>query len=123
MITNIYKTIYFSFLIIFFLYYLREPYLNEDDYEKNPSLKPQKVEIDLGLTAFANARKYYDERRQASLKEKKTIEASSKALKNAEKKTKETLKEASKIASINKARKVYWYAHFANILLYLFLRY
>lgn len=47
-------------------------------------------------------------KRGASKKEQKTVEASSKALKSAERKTKQTLKEVQTVASINKARKTYW---------------
>ena len=47
-------------------------------------------------------------RRTAGKKEQKTIDASKKALKQVEKKTKEKLKEVAVTASINKARKTYW---------------
>lgn len=70
------------------------------------------VDIDLDLTAFANARKYYDQKRSAAKKQQKTIESQSKALKSAEKKTKQTLKEVQTITNINKARKVYWFEKF-----------
>ena len=48
----------------------------------------------------------------AAQKEQRTVEASSKALKSAEKKTKQTLKEVQTIATINKARKTYWFEKF-----------
>lgn len=51
---------------------------------------------------------YYTKKRQAATKEQRTVEASKKALKSAEKKTKETLKEVATTTSIRKARKVYW---------------
>lgn len=87
----------------------------EDDEEENieeMSLKPMVVDIDLGLTAFKNARQYYDMKRTAAKKQQKTIESQSKAFKSAERKTKQTLKEAQVIHSINKARKVYWFEKF-----------
>ncbi|CAH1790707.1 unnamed protein product [Owenia fusiformis] len=92
---------------------LKDPYLDSDE-EGDPetTLKPMRIDIDLALSAYANARKYFDKKRFAAKKEQKTIEASTKALKNAEKKTKETLKEVSTIATINKARKVYWFEKF-----------
>merc|ERR1719347_921919 len=100
---------------------LNDPYahLNQDyeddsdedfDSEKGPS--ELMVEIDLGLTAQANARKYFVQKKSAAVKERKTVESGSVALKSAEKKTKEHLKEMSKIATINKARKVYWFEKF-----------
>ncbi|XP_078672293.1 ribosome quality control complex subunit NEMF-like isoform X3 [Branchiostoma floridae x Branchiostoma belcheri] len=74
--------------------------------------RPMKVDIDLALSAYANAKKYYDQKRHAAKKEQKTIDASEKAVKNAERKTKETLKEVSTVTKINKARKTYWFEKF-----------
>uniref|UniRef100_F6TDD6 Ribosome quality control complex subunit NEMF n=1 Tax=Ciona intestinalis TaxID=7719 RepID=F6TDD6_CIOIN len=74
--------------------------------------KPTKIEIDLSLSAYANARKYYGRKRNAAKKEQKTIDASTKAFKSAEKKTKQTLKEAAAVRNILKARKVYWFEKF-----------
>uniref|UniRef100_A0A182JMM1 NFACT RNA-binding domain-containing protein n=1 Tax=Anopheles atroparvus TaxID=41427 RepID=A0A182JMM1_ANOAO len=81
----------------------------EDDEEK---LEPTVVDVDLALTAFANARRYYDQRRFAARKEQKTIESSSKALKNAERKTIQTLKDVRTQTTISKVRKVYWFEKF-----------
>ncbi|XP_053671218.1 ribosome quality control complex subunit NEMF homolog [Anopheles nili] len=81
----------------------------EDDEEK---LEPMVVDVDLALTAFANARRYYDQRRFAARKEQKTIESSSKALKNAERKTIQTLKDVRTQTTISKVRKVYWFEKF-----------
>lgn len=81
----------------------------EDDEEK---LEPMVVDVDLALTAFANARRFYDQRRYAARKEQKTIESSSKALKNAEKKTMQTLKDVRTQTTISKVRKVYWFEKF-----------
>ena len=53
------------------------------------------MEIDVELSAHANSRRYFDHRRQASEKESKTVDSSAKALKNAEKKTKQVLREVS----------------------------
>ncbi|XP_066142754.1 ribosome quality control complex subunit NEMF homolog [Euwallacea fornicatus] len=81
---------------------------NEDD-DKIPSMV---VDLDLDLTAFANARRYYDQKRTAAKKQQKTIESHTKALKSAERKTKQTLKDVQTITNINKARKVYWFEKF-----------
>ncbi|XP_058812373.1 ribosome quality control complex subunit NEMF homolog [Topomyia yanbarensis] len=81
----------------------------EDDEDR---LEPMVVDVDLAMTAFANARRYYDQRRYAARKEQKTIESSSKALKNAEKKTIQTLKDVRTQTTISKARKVYWFEKF-----------
>ncbi|XP_055625255.1 ribosome quality control complex subunit NEMF homolog [Toxorhynchites rutilus septentrionalis] len=85
---------------------------NEDREDDEGKLEPMVVDVDLALTAFANARRYYDQRRHAARKEQKTIESSSKALKNAEKKTIQTLKDVRTQTTISKARKVYWFEKF-----------
>ncbi|XP_068436345.1 ribosome quality control complex subunit NEMF [Clinocottus analis] len=74
--------------------------------------KPTLVDVDLGLSAYANAKKYYDFKRSAEKKEHKTIEAAGKAMKSAEKKTQQTLKEVQTVTTIQKARKVYWFEKF-----------
>ncbi|XP_036341726.1 LOW QUALITY PROTEIN: nuclear export mediator factor NEMF homolog [Rhagoletis pomonella] len=82
---------------------------NNDDSDGLPTLI---VDVDLALSAWANARKYYDLKRYAAKKEQKTIDASQKALKSAERKTQQTLKEVRIISTISKARKVYWFEKF-----------
>ncbi|CAL8285252.1 unnamed protein product [Lota lota] len=74
--------------------------------------KPMLVDVDLSLSAYANAKKYYDHKRTAAKKEQKTVEAAQKAFKSAEKKTKKTLKEVQTVTTIQKARKVYWFEKF-----------
>ncbi|XP_040916388.1 nuclear export mediator factor NEMF-like [Toxotes jaculatrix] len=115
---------------------LKNPYITEEDLdeeEKNDVIeekgkknknkdkgqnkklqrnKPMLVDVDLGLSAYANAKKYYDSKRSAEKKEQKTIEAADKAMKSAEKKTQQTLKEVQTVTTIQKARKVYWFEKF-----------
>lgn len=74
--------------------------------------KPMLVDLDLNLSAYANAKKFYDHKRTAAKKEQKTVEAAHKAFKSAEKKTKQTLKEVQTVTTIQKARKVYWFEKF-----------
>uniref|UniRef100_A0A8C2T320 Ribosome quality control complex subunit NEMF n=1 Tax=Coturnix japonica TaxID=93934 RepID=A0A8C2T320_COTJA len=74
--------------------------------------KPSLVDVDLSLSAYANAKKYYDHKRHAAKKTQKTVEAAEKAFKSAEKKTKQTLKEVQTVTTIQKARKVYWFEKF-----------
>jgi len=94
--------------------HLNEDYEDDTDDGSQKSVAPSElmVEIDLDLTAQANARKYFVQKKSAAVKERKTVESGSVALKSAEKKTKQHLKEMSKIATINKARKVYWFEKF-----------
>lgn len=89
---------------------LNDPY--EDSEDDEPELKPMTVDIDLAHSAYSNATRYYDQKRSAAKKQQKTIESQGKALKSAERKTKQTLKEVQAIHSINKARKVYWFEKF-----------
>ncbi|XP_029454231.1 nuclear export mediator factor NEMF isoform X2 [Rhinatrema bivittatum] len=77
--------------------------------EKN---QPLLIDIDLSMSAYANAKKYYDHKRHAAKKTQKTVEAAEKAFKSAEKKTKQTLKEVQTVTTIQKARKVYWFEKF-----------
>ncbi|XP_033115879.1 nuclear export mediator factor NEMF-like isoform X2 [Anneissia japonica] len=98
---------------------LRDPFdvIDEDDEtgegERNvPSSKPMKIDIDLGISAYANARKYFDLKKHSKMKETRTVESSSKAIKSAERKTKQALKEVATVTSIKKARKTYWFEKF-----------
>lgn len=90
-----------------------------------------KVDVDISATAYANARKYYDQKKSTALKHEKTIAASSKvkgkhtqliqmlnfpifmqAMKSAERKIKKDLKETRITTSINKIRKPFWFEKF-----------
>nr|XP_023684122.1 nuclear export mediator factor NEMF isoform X1 [Paramormyrops kingsleyae] len=83
--------------------------IQKNKFQKN---KAMMVDVDLSLSAYANAKKYYDHKRNAAKKEQKTVEAAEKAFKSAEKKTKQTLKEVQTVVTIQKARKVYWFEKF-----------
>nr|XP_019953624.1 PREDICTED: nuclear export mediator factor NEMF isoform X1 [Paralichthys olivaceus] len=115
---------------------LKNPYISEEDQEEEEKIKvveekgkknknkdkgqskklqknkPMLVDVDLGLSAYANAKRYYDYKRTAEKKEQKTMEAVGKAMKSAEKKTQQTLKEVQTVTTIQKARKVYWFEKF-----------
>ncbi|KAF0296435.1 Nuclear export mediator factor Nemf [Amphibalanus amphitrite] len=80
--------------------------------DQSSHIRPMLVDIDLDLSALANATRYFGQKRTAAKKQQKTIESSFKAMKSAEQKTKQTLKEAATIASINKARRVHWFERF-----------
>ncbi|KAG1651557.1 Nuclear export mediator factor NEMF [Nymphon striatum] len=92
-----------------FVMLLGDPYEND---EKDNKVKKTLVEIDLDSTAYANARGYYDQKKYAFKKENKTVEASQKALKSAERKTKQKLKEVNVAATINRTRKTFWFEKF-----------
>merc|ERR1719167_2000665 len=84
----------------------------DDDDDENVHAQEILVDLDLGLSAQANARQYFVQKKSAAVKEKKTVESGSVALKSAEKKTKQQLKERSKIESIKKSRKFFWFEKF-----------
>lgn len=50
----------------------------EDERSKSGHKAVSKVDVDIYLTAFANARKYYDQKRATAAKHEKTIAASEK---------------------------------------------
>ena len=54
------------------------------------------VDIDLGLSPWSNARQYYDQKKTAAVKEKKTIQSSARALKSTERKINADLKKGLK---------------------------
>uniref|UniRef100_A0A3Q2QMM5 Ribosome quality control complex subunit NEMF n=1 Tax=Fundulus heteroclitus TaxID=8078 RepID=A0A3Q2QMM5_FUNHE len=116
---------------------LKNPYVSDEDQEEEEEIKVVEeekgkksrnkdkgqdkklqrskvmlVDVDLGLSAYANAKRYYDHKRSAEKKEQKTMEAAGKAMKSAEKKTHQTLKEVQTVTTIQKARKVYWFEKF-----------
>ncbi|XP_022096667.1 nuclear export mediator factor NEMF-like [Acanthaster planci] len=102
---------------------LRDPYEDqqeEDESLEEPAKKQKKkkkdkanyIDIDLGLSAYANARRFYEQKKFAKKKEQRTVDASEKAIKSAEKKTKQALKDVATVASINKTRKTYWFEKF-----------
>ncbi|XP_030069934.1 ribosome quality control complex subunit NEMF isoform X2 [Microcaecilia unicolor] len=85
---------------------------NRQQQKKPEKNQPLLIDIDLNLSAYANAKKYYDHKRYAAKKTQKTVEAAEKAFKSAEKKTKQTLKEVQTATTIQKARKVFWFEKF-----------
>lgn len=72
------------------------------------------IDIDLGLSPWANATQYYEQKKVAAVKEKKTIESSTKALKSQEKKVAEDLKRSLKQEKqvLRPARKPFWFEKF-----------
>ncbi|KAJ8044952.1 Nuclear export mediator factor Nemf [Holothuria leucospilota] len=96
---------------------LQNPYHEFDsdeseNEEEEVRSKPMRVDIDLGLSAYANARRYFDLKKHSKKKEQKTVDAAEKAIKSAEKKTKQALKDVAVVTKINKTRKTYWFEKF-----------
>ncbi|KAF9923082.1 hypothetical protein FBU30_006797 [Linnemannia zychae] len=105
---------------------LSDPYEEEDEEQTEDQDDDQEVEdrhqpkakstvlvdLDIYLTAFANARKYYDVKKQSAIKQEKTLAHASKAFKSAEKKIRQQLQEVKITTSIQRARKPYWFEKF-----------
>ncbi|KAL4272704.1 hypothetical protein GQ457_13G023440 [Hibiscus cannabinus] len=81
-----------------------------DDDEK--TLPADKVEVDLALSAHANARRWYEMKKKQENKQEKTIVAHEKAFKAAERKTRLQLSQEKTVATITHMRKVHWFEKF-----------
>ncbi|XP_038702775.1 nuclear export mediator factor NEMF isoform X2 [Tripterygium wilfordii] len=81
-----------------------------DDEEK--TLPADKVEVDLALSAHANARRWYEQKKKQESKEEKTVKAHEKAFKAAERKTRLQLSQEKTVATISHMRKVHWFEKF-----------
>ncbi|KAF1838412.1 hypothetical protein BDW02DRAFT_413874 [Decorospora gaudefroyi] len=94
---------------------------DEDDNPKKkaPPVKiaaqPQlAIDIDLGLSAWANSTEYFDQKKTAAGKEDRTLQASTRALKSHEKKVAEDLKKGLKQEKevLRPVRKQQWFEKF-----------
>ncbi|KAJ5151244.1 uncharacterized protein N7482_010496 [Penicillium canariense] len=72
------------------------------------------IDIDLGQTPWANASQYYDQKKQASEKQQRTAQSSTKALKSHEKKVTADLKKSLKQEKqvLRQARVPFWFEKF-----------
>lgn len=92
---------------------------SEDEAPKKPKTKKieattLKIDINLGITPWANSREYYEQRRSAAVKEEKTLQSSSKALKSTEQKIAQDLKKGLKQekAVLRPVRQQMWFEKF-----------
>ncbi|TPX67686.1 hypothetical protein SpCBS45565_g03554 [Spizellomyces sp. 'palustris'] len=92
-----------------------------DDEEREAIVAPRsdekerriKVDLDIYSSAYANARRYYDTKKTAAVKQDKTMQAAEKALKSAERKIEQDLKATQQTAPvITKMRKPFWFEKF-----------
>jgi predicted ribosome quality control (RQC) complex YloA/Tae2 family protein len=81
---------------------------DEDNYDKAAEV----IDIDIGLSAYANARFYYDRKKQAIEKNEKTRAASAAALQSAEIKAKASMHDVKKLKSVTALRKPFWFEKF-----------
>ncbi|KAJ0036069.1 hypothetical protein Pint_24282 [Pistacia integerrima] len=82
--------------------------MNDDE----KTLPVEKVEVDLALSAHANARRWYELKKKQESKQEKTITAHEKAFKAAEKKTRLQVLQEKTVATISHMRKVHWFEKF-----------
>ncbi|KAJ5187815.1 hypothetical protein N7449_010809 [Penicillium cf. viridicatum] len=90
---------------------------NEAEQETGRAERESKlltIDIDLGLSPWANASQYYDQKKQASEKEQRTTQSSTKALKSHEKKVTTDLKRGLKKEKqvLRQARTPFWFEKF-----------
>ncbi|KAG0521245.1 hypothetical protein BDA96_08G145000 [Sorghum bicolor] len=86
---------------------------NLDDMDEDEKTAPvEKVEVDIALSAHANARRWYEMKKKQESKQEKTITAHEKAFKAAEKKTRLQLAQEKTVAAITHMRKVHWFEKF-----------
>lgn len=92
---------------------------DEASTNKEPKQKMQEkrlvIDINLAVSPWSNAREYYDQKKSAADKEKKTIESSTKALKSQETKITQDLKKGLKQekAVLRPVRKQMWFEKFS----------
>ena len=91
---------------------------SEDEVVKDDSAKAAesrlKIDINLGISPWSNAREYYDQKRSAATKEVKTAQAFTKALKSQEHKIAQDLKKGLKQekAVLRPVRQQMWFEKF-----------
>ncbi|KAJ0317308.1 hypothetical protein Brms1b_004985 [Colletotrichum noveboracense] len=81
---------------------------------KQKTAKHLEVDVNIGLTPYANAREYYEQKRSAAKKEEKTVQQTEIALKNAEQKIQAELRKGLKQekAVLAPIRKQIWFEKF-----------
>lgn len=90
----------------------------DDEPEKGDSKVKRmvKVEIDLGLSAWANSRVYFDHKRTAAAKQERTLQSANKALKSAEHKIMRDMaasrSQDSQFHGLRTIREQYWFEKF-----------
>ncbi|KAL5003341.1 telomere recombination-domain-containing protein [Aspergillus recurvatus] len=93
---------------------------DSEEEEGKGSVMPQKkseglvIDIDLGLSPWANASQYYEQKKVAAVKAEKTTQSSAKALKSHERKVKDDLKRNLKQEKqvLRPSRKPFWFEKF-----------
>ncbi|KAK2762857.1 hypothetical protein FQN54_001032 [Arachnomyces sp. PD_36] len=76
--------------------------------------QPLSIDIDLGISPWANSRQYYNQKKSVAAKQEKTLQSSTRALKSTEKKVTAALKKGLKKEKqvLRPARKMFWFEKF-----------
>ncbi|OGM48095.1 DUF814 domain protein [Aspergillus bombycis] len=90
---------------------------SDDEQDNGESQQPPSVliiDIDLGVSPWANAKQYYEQKKLAAVKEQRTAQSSTKALKSHEKKVTEDLKRGLKKEkqTLRQTRQPFWFEKF-----------
>ncbi|KAI3649011.1 hypothetical protein MP228_006865 [Amoeboaphelidium protococcarum] len=87
---------------------------DEEDQEQSDRNKDiVKIDVDISLSAYANARRYFESKKLNAVKEERTVIAAEKVVKLTEKKVqKELQKKVQVAASITRMRKPFWFEKF-----------
>ena len=92
---------------------LLSPSDDDDDDDEEALHRPAlRVTLDVGVSAFANARSYYGQTKAAAAKTSKTLEAAEHAVQTAEKKAMSKVQAMSTTHSIRSMRRNYWWEKF-----------
>ncbi|KAJ2850887.1 hypothetical protein IWW36_001513 [Coemansia brasiliensis] len=86
---------------------------SDDEGDQDEFSGPLLVDVDIFETAFGNAQRYYNFRRQAGIKHAKTLAVSSQALQSAEQKIQSDLRATKITATVSQMRKPLWFEKFA----------
>eukprot|EP01087_Luapelamoeba_hula_P012793 TRINITY_DN3609_c0_g1_i2.p1 TRINITY_DN3609_c0_g1~~TRINITY_DN3609_c0_g1_i2.p1 ORF type:complete len:1124 (+),score=235.87 TRINITY_DN3609_c0_g1_i2:56-3427(+) len=81
-------------------------------YEPGKKTTVFKIDVDIHLSAFGNAERYYHMKKRSEAKHQKTIEMAQHAMKQAERKAKQAMEEVKVKASIQQIRKTHWFEKF-----------
>ncbi|KAL0479285.1 nuclear export mediator factor NEMF [Acrasis kona] len=84
---------------------------SHDDDDESHS-QPQAIDVDINMSAYANAQHYYNNKKKSAHKQQKTMDASKKVIKIAEKKSIETLKQQQIKQDIVQMRRRLWFEKF-----------
>lgn len=94
-----------------------ESSIEEEEINQRAKTKQVKVEIDLGMSAWANSRKYFEVKKNAAAKQERTVQQAEFAYKSAEKKIQRDLKATLEKNSLQQTmlhtiREPFWFEKF-----------